>query len=72
MPLKKKLQFAFSPQLVPERISLPRTSNIASIQANVSRTRFGHRRPWNSKNKDLVGSSGNTNLSQASGTYTTL
>jgi len=48
--LKKELQFAFNPQLVPRRISLPRAgSNIAPIQANVSRTRFGHRRPWNPK-----------------------
>ena len=44
--LKTKFQFAFNPQLVPKRISLPRAdSNIASIQANVSRTRFGHGRP---------------------------
>ena len=44
--LKKELQFAFNPQLVPKRISLPRAgSNIAPIQANVSRTRFGHGRP---------------------------
>ena len=71
--IKKELQFAFNPQLVPGRISLPRVgSNIASIQANVSRTRFGHGRPWNPRNKDLVGSSGDTNLPQISGTHTLL
>lgn len=70
--LKKELQFAFNPQLVPGRISLPRTgSNIALIQAHVSRTGFGHGRPWNPKNKDLVGSSGDVTALQASGTYTT-
>jgi hypothetical protein len=70
--LKRELQFALNPQLVPGRISLPRAgSNIAPIQANVSRTRFGHGRPWKPKNKDLVGSSGDATTSQASGTYTT-
>ena len=44
--IKKELQFAFNPQLIPGRISLPCAgSNIVSIQANVSRTRFGHGRP---------------------------
>jgi hypothetical protein len=66
--LKRQLQFAFNPQLVPRRISLPRaSSSIASVQANVSRTRFGHGRPWNPKNKDVAGSSGDTNPSQALG-----
>ena len=67
--LKRELQFAFNPQLVPRHISLSRAgSSIASVQANVSRTRFGHGRPWNLKNKDVAGSSGDTNPSQASGT----
>ena len=44
--LKRELQFAFNPQLVPRRIYLPHVgSSIASVQANVSRTRFGHGRP---------------------------
>ena len=54
--IKKELQFVFNPQLVPGRISLSRaSSNIVSIQANVSTRRFGHGRPWNPKNKHLVG-----------------
>jgi hypothetical protein len=66
--LKRELQFAFNPQLVPRSISLSRVgSSIASVQANVSRTRFGHGRLWNPKNKDVAGSSGDTNPSQASG-----
>jgi len=70
--LKRELQFALNPQLVPGRIFLPRAgSNIAPIQANVSRTMFGHGRPWKPKNKDLVGLSGDATTSQASGTYTT-
>lgn len=68
--LNRELQFAFNPQLVPRRIYLLRAGSIiASVQANVSRTRFGHGRPWNPKNKDVVGSSGDTNPSQASGIY---
>ena len=44
--LKREFQFAFNPQLVPKRIYLSRAgSSIASIQANVSRTKFGHGRP---------------------------
>ena len=67
--LKRELQFAFNPQLVPRHIFLPRSaSSIASIQANVSRTRFGDGRLWNPKNKDVAGSSGNTNPSQTSST----
>jgi hypothetical protein len=70
--LKRVFQFAFNPQLVLGCISLPRAgSNIVPIQANVSRTRFGHVRPWNPKNKDLVSSSGDATTLQASSTYTT-
>ena len=44
--IKKELQFAFNSQLILGRIYLPRVgSNIASIQANVSRTKFEHGRP---------------------------
>jgi len=37
----------FNPQVTPKAIGLPRAgTNISSIQAHVTRTRFGHGRPW--------------------------
>ena len=37
----------FNPRVTPKAISLPRAgTNISSIQAHVTRTRFGHGRPW--------------------------
>ena len=47
----RTMKSIFNPRVTPTAISLPRAgTNISSIQAHVTRTRFGHRRPWKGEN----------------------